>query len=128
MPALDLTVGQTASRSNTITAEHVKRYAEISGDFNPLHADPDVAAQAGFDRPILHGLCTLGVASWSITEALADGDFSVLKHLELRFTSPVYPGETVRTEMWRDVDVIRFRARVVERDVVVLNNGMARLG
>ena len=100
----------------------------LSGDLNPLHADPAVAKGAGFDRPILHGLCTLGVASWSITEALADGDFSRLTHLQLRFSSPVYPGETIRTEMWRAGDDISFRARVVERDVVVLNNGLARLG
>lgn len=110
------------------TPESAALIYRLSGDFNPLHADPKVAAQAGFDRPILHGLCTLGVASWSITEALADGDFSVLKHLELRFTSPVYPGETVRTEMWRDHDVVQFRARIPERDVVVLNNGLAKLG
>ncbi|MEZ5676787.1 MAG: MaoC/PaaZ C-terminal domain-containing protein [Thalassovita sp.] len=65
--------------------------------------------------------------AWSITEALADGNSQALKHLELRFTSPVYPGETLRTEMWRDGNDVRFRARVVERDVVVLNNGLARL-
>lgn len=99
----------------------------LSGDLNPLHADPAVAEQAGFKRPILHGLCSLGVASWSITEAMADGDFSALKHLELRFTSPVYPGETIRTEMWRDGNDVRFRARAAERDVIVLNNGLARL-
>ena len=110
------------------TPESAALIYRLSGDFNPLHADPEVAAQVGFDRPILHGLCTLGVASWSITEALADGDFSALKHLELRFTSPVYPGETVRTEMWRDHDVVQFRARFPERDVVVLNNGLAKLG
>jgi acyl dehydratase len=110
------------------TPEGAALIYRLSGDFNPLHADPAVAAQAGFKRPILHGLCTLGVASWSITEALAVGDFAALKHLELRFTSPVYPGETVRTEMWRDGAEVRFRARVVERDVVVLNNGLARLG
>lgn len=99
----------------------------LSGDLNPLHADPAVARQAGFDRPILHGLCTLGVASWSITEALADGEFSALTHLQLRFSSPVYPGETIRTELWQHDDGISFRARAVERDVVVLNNGLARL-
>ena len=100
----------------------------LSGDYNPLHADPDVARQAGFDRPILHGLCTLGIAAWSITETLAGGDATALKHLQLRFSSPVYPGETIRTEMWQTGDAISFRARVVERDIVVLNNGLARLG
>lgn len=99
----------------------------LSGDVNPLHADPVIAQQAGFDRPILHGLCTLGVAAWSITEALASGDFAALKHLQLRFSSPVYPGETIRTEMWVDGGEVSFRARVVERDVVVLNNGLAKL-
>ena len=110
------------------TPESAALIYRLSGDFNPLHADPAIAVQAGFTKPILHGLCTLGVASWSITEALAGSDFGALKHLELRFTSPVYPGETIRTEMWRDGDDVRFRARVVERDVVVLNNGLARLG
>lgn len=100
----------------------------LSGDNNPLHADPEVAREAGFDRPILHGLSTLGVASWSITAALADGDPTALKHLQLRFSSPVYPGETIRTEMWQSGDEVSFRSRAVERDVIVLNNGLARLG
>lgn len=99
----------------------------LSGDMNPLHADPEVAKGAGFERPILHGLSTLGVAAWSITAALSDGDFAALKHLQLRFSSPVYPGETIRTEIWGNGGDISFRARVVERDVVVLNNGLARL-
>ena len=110
------------------TPENAALVYRLSGDMNPLHADPEIARQAGFDRPILHGLCTLGVASWSITEALADGDFAALTHLQLRFSSPVYPGETIRTEMWRDGNAVSFRARVVERDIVVLNNGLARLG
>lgn len=100
----------------------------LSGDYNPLHIDPAAATDAGFERPILHGLCTLGVASWSITQALAGGDSTQLKHLQLRFSAPVYPGETIRTEMWGKGDEVSFRARVLERDVVVLNNGLARLG
>ena len=110
------------------TPEGAALIYRLSGDMNPLHADPEIARQAGFDRPILHGLCTLAVASWSITEALAGGDFSRLTHLQLRFSSPVYPGETIRTEIWGDGGEVSFRARVVERDVVVLNNGLARLG
>jgi acyl dehydratase len=101
----------------------------LSGDMNPLHADPEVARSVGFEKPILHGLCTLGVAAWSITQAMADGDVQALTHLQLRFSSPVYPGETIRTEMWREEgDRVSFRARVIERDVVVLNNGLALLG
>ncbi|MGH1452712.1 MAG: MaoC/PaaZ C-terminal domain-containing protein [Paracoccaceae bacterium] len=110
------------------TPEGAALIYRLSGDFNPLHADPAIAKGVGFDRPILHGLCSLGVAAWSITQAMAGGRSEALKHLQLRFSSPVYPGETIRTEMWKNGDDISFRARVVERDVVVLNNGLARLG
>lgn len=99
----------------------------LSGDDNPIHADPELARQAGFDQPILHGLASLGIAGWSITQALGDGDPASLKHLQLRFSAPVYPGETIRTEMWRTGNEVSFRARAVERDVLVLNNGLARL-
>jgi len=97
----------------------------LSGDPNPLHADPQVAAAAGFDRPILHGLCTLGVAGHAILKTCCDYDAVRFKSLKLRFSSPVFPGETIRTEMWRDGKHVSFRAKVVERDVVVLNNGLS---
>jgi acyl dehydratase len=90
-----------------------------------LHADPQVAAAAGFDRPILHGLCTLGVAGHAILKTCCDYDAVRFKSLKLRFSSPVFPGETIRTEMWRDGKHVSFRAKVVERDVVVLNNGLS---
>jgi acyl dehydratase len=99
----------------------------LSGDYNPLHADPEVATHAGFRQPILHGLCSLGVAGHAILRTVCDYDPARLKSLKLRFSSPVYPGETIRTEMWIDGDAVSFRARVVERDVVVLNNGLARV-
>jgi len=97
-------------------------YYRLNGDDNPLHASPSVAAKAGFPRPILHGLCTLGVVTHALIRALADYDSAALKSLDLRFSSPVYPGETIRTEIWRDG---AFRARLLERDVVVVNNGKA---
>jgi len=97
----------------------------LSGDPNPLHADPQVAAAAGFDRPILHGLCTLGVAGHAILKTCCDYDAARFKSLKLRFSSPAFPGETIRTEMWRDGKQVSFRAKVVERDVVVLNNGLS---
>lgn len=100
----------------------------LSGDPNPLHADPDVAEAAGFKAPILHGLCTLGVAGHAILRTMCDYDVKRFKSLKLRFSSPVYPGETLRTEMWRDGDVVSFRTSVTERDVVVLNNGRAEIG
>lgn len=99
----------------------------LSGDLNPLHADPAMAQKAGFERPILHGLCTLGIAAWSITMALQDGDFTALRHVEARFSAPVYPGEILRTELWEDGDDVSFRTRVLERDAIVLANGRARL-
>jgi len=97
-------------------------YYRLNGDDNPLHSDPDVAAKAGFPRPILHGLCTLGVVTHALLRELGNYETESMKSLSLRFSSPVYPGETIRTEIWRGG---AFRARVVERDVVVVNNGAA---
>lgn len=92
----------------------------LNGDLNPLHSDPDVARRAGFDRPVLHGLCTMGV----IVHALLKGRFAYrpeqLGSVSLRFASPVMPGETIRTEIWRNG---AFQARVIERDVVVADQG-----
>ncbi|MBC9176571.1 MaoC/PaaZ C-terminal domain-containing protein [Pseudoroseomonas ludipueritiae] len=97
-------------------------YYRLNGDDNPLHADPAVAAKAGFPRPILHGLCTLGVVAHALLRVLGRYEALSMKNLSLRFSAPVYPGETIRTEIWRNG---AFRARVVERDVVVVNNGAA---
>jgi len=86
-----------------------------------------VASAAGFERPILHGLATYGIAGWVLTQSVCDGDPNALQSLAVRFSSPIYPGETIRTELWVDGKVVSFRARAVERDVVVLNNGRAEL-
>jgi acyl dehydratase len=98
-----------------------------NADMNPLHADPAVATKAGFPRPILHGLATFGVAGHAILKTMCGYDPARLKAIAGRFSSPVYPGETIRTEMWRDDGVVSFRARVVERDIVALNNGRAEI-
>lgn len=98
----------------------------LSGDYNPLHADPKVATGAGFKAPILHGLCTYGVVGRALIQAVGDSDPTRLRRMDVRFTSPVYPGETVVTEIWReDGGAVSFRARVQGRDVVVINNGYA---
>ena len=97
------------------------------GDFNPLHADPDVARAAGFERPILHGLCTFAVAGHALLRTLCDYDPARLTELQVRFSAPVYPGETLRTEIWSDADAVAFRTLAVERNVVVLSHGRARI-
>jgi acyl dehydratase len=100
----------------------------LSGDYNPLHADPEIAAAAGFARPILHGLCTFGVAGHALLRTLCGYDPQRLKRMEVRFSSPVFPGETIRTEMWREGDGrFGFRCRVIERDIVAINNGLAEI-
>lgn len=97
----------------------------LNGDYNPLHADPNVARAAGFERPILHGLCSLAVAGHALLKVLCDYDPTRLVELDVRFSAPVLPGETLRTEIWRDGNVASFRCKVVERDAIVLNNGRA---
>ncbi|MFC6283528.1 MULTISPECIES: MaoC family dehydratase [Polaromonas] len=97
----------------------------LSGDYNPIHADPALARKAGFERPILHGLCSLGVATRAILQECCGNQPERLRSLQLRFSSPVYPGETLLTDIWRDGQTVSFRARVAERDVLVLNNGRA---
>jgi acyl dehydratase len=97
----------------------------MNGDYNPLHADPALAKKAGFESPILHGLATYGIAARAVLKAFDVKDAARLKSIGLRFSAPVYPGETIRTDIWKDDDIISFRASVAERDVTVLNNGRA---
>ena len=99
----------------------------LSGDYNPLHADPKAGKAAGFRAPILHGLCSFGVAGRAIVQRCCAGNAQRLTHMQVRFSSPIYPGETIRTEMWHDGGTVSFRSRCVERDVVILNNGLARI-
>ena len=99
-----------------------------NADMNPLHADPAIATAAGFGRPILHGLATFGVSGHAILKTMCGYDPGRFKSMAVRFSAPVYPGETIRTEMWRDGTIVSFRARVIERDIVVLNNGRTEIG
>ncbi|MEK9719618.1 MAG: MaoC family dehydratase, partial [Quisquiliibacterium sp.] len=99
----------------------------LCADLNPLHADPAVAKAAGFARPILHGLASYGVAGHAILKACCNYDPAALKSIGLRFSGPVFPGETLRTEIWRDGTRVQFRARVLERDAIVLSHGIAQL-
>ncbi|KXS21886.1 MaoC-like dehydratase [Gonapodya prolifera JEL478] len=104
----------------------------LSGDFNPLHADAEVARRIGFKDPILHGLCTYGNSARAILSAWVDNDVNRFVSIRGRFSSPVYPGETLRTDMWKvkedgDKFLVAFQTRVVERNVVVINGGVAVL-
>jgi acyl dehydratase len=99
----------------------------LSGDDNPLHAEPAVARQAGYERPIMHGLGNFGVAGHAVLKAICGYDPAGLVSFACRFSAPVFPGETLRTEMWRDGDVVSFRSRVVGRDVIAVNNGRAEV-
>jgi acyl dehydratase len=99
----------------------------LSGDLNPLHADPAVATGAGFPGPVLHGLCTMGMATREIMRACCGDDPAQIGSISVRFAAPVFPGETIRTEIWREADEVRFRSLVVERDTVVLDRCTATL-
>ena len=99
----------------------------LSGDRNPLHRDPNFAKMAGFPRPILHGLCTYGTACRSVISTICEYDSAKITGFDARFSAPVFPGETIITEMWKDGNVVSFRSRLKERDVVCLNNGKCTL-
>ena len=99
----------------------------LSADLNPLHVDPSVAAKAGFDRPILHGLCTMGVACFGLIRLFCGGDANRLAMMGMRFSNPVYPGETIRVEGWKSDRNIRFRAYAAERELLVLDWGAAEI-
>ena len=100
----------------------------LSGDRNPLHSDPKIAAAAGFPRPILHGLCTYGVTCRAVLQAFCDFDPTKIKSHQVRFSSPVFPGETITVDLWKDGDVVSFEARVKSRGVTVVKNGKTQLG
>lgn len=102
----------------------------LMGDFNPLHADPSVAHKAGFERPILHGLASYGLVTRAILRQCCANDSARLAALNIRFAAPVFPGETLITEIWRvpgQPSQLQLRARVPERDKVVLSHGFAEL-
>jgi len=99
----------------------------LNGDENPLHADPQRATVAGFDRPILHGAASFGIAAHAILRSVADYRPERLASIEARFSKPVFPGDTIRTEIWPQGEHVAFQCRAVGRNDIVLSNGLAIL-
>lgn len=96
----------------------------LSGDFNPLHVDDALAASVGFRQPILHGLCTLGMGACTVARAALAWEVERIGHVEARFTSPTYPGQRLRTEIWRADGGVLFRCWTDEpQGTCVLDNG-----
>lgn len=111
------------------TAANQALLYRLSGDYNPLHVDPDVAHAAGFNRPILHGLCTYALAGRAVLAGLLDNAPQRLRRLNVRFSAPFHPGETLEVRLWREGhDGAAFQAYAAERGVKVLDNGQAVLG
>jgi len=100
----------------------------LNGDRNPLHADPAFARKAGFEKPILHGLCSYGIACRAVLATVCDYDTRRMHSFDVRMTSPVFPGETIHTDIWVDANIVSFRCRVDTREVILLNNGRCEIG
>lgn len=100
----------------------------LLGDRNPLHIDPDTARKIGFERPIMHGANTFGIACLEVLRRFADGDAARMRRFTARFTGPLFPGETLRLSCWTtETGRIRFTARAAERDAPVLDGGLAAI-
>jgi acyl dehydratase len=105
------------------TMSHQALIYRLSGDKNPLHADPDFAKLGGFDTPILHGLCTFGIVCKAVVDTLLGGDVNAVARCQVRFAGVVFPGETVVTSMWRDGEKVILSATTKERpEKPVLSN------
>jgi 3-hydroxyacyl-CoA dehydrogenase/3a,7a,12a-trihydroxy-5b-cholest-24-enoyl-CoA hydratase len=131
-PSADVNVAPDRAPDKTAedkTTENQALLYRLSGDWNPLHADPGMAKAFGFARPILHGMCTFGVATRHVVSAFApDADPRYVKSIKVRFASTVLPGETIVTEMWKENDQrIVFRSKIKERGEVCISNAAIEL-
>lgn len=99
----------------------------LNGDRNPLHSDPESARRSGFPRPILHGLCTYGITCRAVLQAITGYDPDQILSHQARFSAPVFPGDTITVDLWKDGKAISFEARVKDRDATVIKNGLTML-
>lgn len=132
LPALVLAPARPADAvvEEATLAEQALIY-RLSGDYNSLHADPEIAQTVGFDRPILHGLCTFGHSARAVLRSglVPDNNPALLRSVTARFSKPAFPGETLVTSLWKlDDGRLFFRTTVKERGVVVLEGGLAEVG
>jgi acyl dehydratase len=124
---LDIQMQPTASIEYRTSGQAALLYRLVSRDYMPIHADPVIAGDAGFDKPISHGLNTMGLACRAILKHFVPRRPELIRTLSVRFVSPAFPGYTIRVEMFGAADIIRFRAWAVERQVLVLDRGQCWL-
>jgi acyl dehydratase len=109
------------------TAENQALRFRLVDSMSPIHVEAEAARRAGFERPVLQGRCTFGIACRAVLETICDYDFTLIRGIDLKLRAPVYPGDLIRTEMWQDRNIVSFRCVVPARGTIVADNGKCTL-